>query len=58
MKTIYEEFNCPQYGGLRYINVDGICFDSKNKNTLETLMEQRKLEQKLENFIQSLSIDV
>lgn len=58
MKTIYKEFNCPQCRSLRYINVDGICFDCKNKNTLETLAEQRKLEQKLENFIQSLSIEV
>lgn len=58
MKTLYKEFNCPQCGGLRYINVNGICFDCKNKNTLETLAKKRKLEHKLDNFIQPLSIDV
>ena len=50
MKTLYKEFNCPQCGGLRYINVNGICFDCKNKNILEILAKQRKLEHKLDNF--------
>ncbi len=49
MKTLYKEFNCPQCGGLRYINVDGICFDCNNKNILLALEKRRKIQQNLNN---------
>ena len=58
MKTLYKEFNCPQCGSLRYINVNGICFDCKNKNILEILAKQRKLEHKLDNFHNLLVIEI
>jgi hypothetical protein len=58
MKPIYKEFNCPQCGKLRHINVNGICFDCNNENTLVALAEQRKLHHKLDFLIQSLSIEI
>ena len=57
MKTVYKEFNCPQCGELRYIDVNGICFDCNNKNILISLAKQRKLHQKLHMTINSLSIE-
>lgn len=57
MKTIFLEFCCPQCGELRYINVSGICFDCNNENTLIALEKQRKLQQKLNMSIQSLSVE-
>lgn len=57
MKTIYKEFNCPQCGYLRYINVNGICFDCTNENTLVTLAERRKMQQKLSNSFSTLSVE-
>jgi len=58
MKPIFEEFCCPQCGELRYINVNGICFDCNNENTLIVLAEQRKSQQKLNISIQTLSIEL
>ena len=57
MKAMYKEFNCPQCGELRYIDVNGVCFDCNNKNILTALAEQRKLKQKLHMTINSLSIE-
>jgi len=57
MKPIFKEFCCPQCGELRYINVKGICFDCNNENNLLSLAEQRKLHQKLNMVITSLSIE-
>ena len=57
MKTTFGEFCCPQCGELRYINLNGICFDCNNENTLITLAKQRKLQQKLNMSIQSLSVE-
>ena len=57
MKTIFKEFNCPQCGKLRHINVNGICFDCNNENTLIILAEKRKLQHKLDISIQSLSLE-
>ena len=57
MKPIFKEFNCPQCGKLRHINVNGICFDCNNKNTLISLAEQRKSQHKLDFSIQSLSVE-
>ncbi|MFX1366405.1 MAG: hypothetical protein ACFFCE_01875 [Promethearchaeota archaeon] len=48
MKTVYKEFCCPECGELRYINVNGICFNCKTEKTLTFLAEQRKLQQNLE----------
>lgn len=48
MKPIFKEFCCPQCGDLRHINVNGICFDCNNRNTLLTLAEQRKSQHKLD----------
>jgi hypothetical protein len=42
MKPIFKEFWCPSCGKLRFIDVDGICFDCRNKKTLETLAIKRK----------------
>jgi len=57
MKTVYQEFCCPQCGKVRYINVNGVCFDCNNKNTLISLAEQRKLQQKHEILNHSISIE-
>jgi len=58
MKAVYKEFICPQCGELRHINVNGICFDCSNENTLISLAEQRKLQHKLNISIQSLSAEI
>ena len=57
MKPIFREFNCPQCGELRHINVNGICFDCNNENTLNALAKQRKSQQKLNIYIHSLNIE-
>ncbi|MFX1569353.1 MAG: hypothetical protein ACFFCV_13405 [Promethearchaeota archaeon] len=57
MKPIFKEFYCPQCGGLRYIDVNGVCFDCNNKNTLILLAEQRKSQQNLDTTINSLSVE-
>jgi len=57
MKPIYNEFRCPQCGELRYINVNGICFDCNNQNILYLLAEQRKSHQKLSNLFQPLNVE-
>jgi hypothetical protein len=57
MKPKFGKFCCPQCGKLRYINVNGICFDCNNENTLLALAEQRKLRQKLYFLFQSLSLE-
>ena len=55
-KPVYKEFICPQCGDLRYINVNGICYDCSNENKLVSLVKQRKLLQKLDISIQTLSV--
>lgn len=57
MKPIFREFCCPQCGELRHINVNGVCFDCNNENTLISLAEQRKLQQKLAMTIHSLNVE-
>lgn len=57
MKTVYKEFCCPQCGELRFINVNGICFDCYSENNLVALAEQRKIQQKLNYFNPSLSVE-
>jgi len=57
MKTVYKEFNCPQCGEKRYINLNGICFDCNNEKTLISLAEKRKKQQKLELLNHSMSIE-
>jgi len=57
MKTVYKEFCCTQCGKLRYINVNGICFDCSNENTLVSLAKQRKLQSKLNISMESLSLE-
>jgi hypothetical protein len=57
MKPIFKEFSCPQCGNLRHININGICFDCNNENTLIALAEQRKSQHKLELSIQSLNVE-
>lgn len=57
MKPVYREFNCPQCGELRYIDVNGVCFDCNNKNNLLSLADQRKLQQKFDMKIHSLSVE-
>ncbi len=49
MKPIFKEFWCPSCGKLRYIKVIGICFDCRNKKTLETLVIKRKRQLELNN---------
>jgi len=57
MKPIFREFCCPQCGELRHINVNGVCFDCNNENTLISLAKQRKLRQKLPMTNYSLSVE-
>jgi predicted ATP-dependent serine protease len=57
MKPLYEEFCCPQCGELRHINVNGICFDCNNENTLVALAKQRKMQHKLDILFHSLSVE-
>lgn len=57
MKPKFGKFCCPQCGELRHINVNGICFDCNNENTLLALAEQRKLQQKLNLLFHSLSVE-
>jgi predicted ATP-dependent serine protease len=56
MKPIYNEFSCPQCGELRYINVNGICFDCRNENNLEDLTRKRIRQQK--NNHSQISLEV
>jgi len=56
MKPIYNEFSCPQCGELRYINVNGICFDCRNENNLEDLTRKRNRQQKNNHSHVSLEI--
>jgi len=57
MKPIFSEFCCPQCGELRYINVNGVCFDCNNEKILVALAEQRKLQQKFPMTNFSLSVE-
>lgn len=57
MKPIFSEFCCPQCGDLRYLNVNGVCFDCNNEKTLVALAEQRKLQQKRDMALNSLSVE-
>ena len=57
MKPLYKEFCCPQCRELRHINVNGVCFDCNNENTLVALAEQRKLQHKLDILFHSLSVE-
>ncbi|MFX0004189.1 MAG: hypothetical protein ACFFAA_10070 [Promethearchaeota archaeon] len=57
MKPIFEEFCCPQCGEIRYINVKGICFDCNTKKTLLALAKKRKIQQKLNFSVQTLSLE-
>ncbi len=57
MKPIFREFCCPQCEELRYVNVNGVCFDCNNENTLIALAKQRKLQQKFAMTIHSLSVE-
>ncbi|MFX0022722.1 MAG: hypothetical protein ACFE9S_10370 [Candidatus Hermodarchaeota archaeon] len=57
MKPIFEEFYCPQCREIRYINVDGICFDCNNENKLMLISELRK-NHKLDILNQSLSVEI
>jgi predicted ATP-dependent serine protease len=57
MKPIYNEFCCPQCGELRYINVNGICFDCRNENNLEELTKERNIQQNHNRSSVSLRIE-
>jgi hypothetical protein len=57
MKPTFGEFCCPQCGELRYININGICVDCSNENTLVALGEWRKTQQKLNSKFRSLSVE-
>ncbi|MFX0037805.1 MAG: hypothetical protein ACFFCY_00160 [Promethearchaeota archaeon] len=57
MKPIFKEFCCPQCGEIRYINVRGICFDCNNEKTLLALAKKRKIQQKLNFSVQTLSLE-
>jgi len=56
MKPIFKEFYCPQCGELRYVNVNGICYDCKNENTLLALAKVRKSQQKFNFSVQTLNL--
>ena len=57
MKPIYNEFSCPQCGELRYINVNGICFDCRNENNLEELTKKRNMRQNHNRSYISLRVE-
>ena len=57
MKPIYNEFSCPQCGELRYINVNGICFDCRTENNLEDLTRKRNRQQKNNHSHVSLEVE-
>lgn len=57
MKPIFKEFYCPRCGKLRYINVNGICFDCRNEKTLEMLAIKRKGHVELNNVFKSLILE-
>jgi len=57
MKPKFGEFCCPQCGELPQINVNGICFDCSNENTLRAIAERRKIQQKLNNCFQALNVE-
>ncbi|MFW9823047.1 MAG: hypothetical protein ACFFE4_08940 [Candidatus Thorarchaeota archaeon] len=57
MKPIYDEFDCPQCGKLRYVNVNGICFDCRNKKNLEELTRERNKQQNPDHSYISLRIE-
>jgi len=58
MKPIFKEFYCPQCGDLRHININGVCFDCDNENTLLELAEKRKLQHKLDILSNNLSVEI
>lgn len=58
MKPIFKEFSCPQCGQLRYIDVNGICFDCRNEKRLISLAIKRKKQHKFNSSYQPLSIEV
>ncbi len=58
MKPIFEEFCCPHCGELRYVNVNGICYDCNNEITLLALAKQRKLYRKLDFLNHSLTAEI
>ncbi|MFW9989020.1 MAG: hypothetical protein ACFFC3_10215 [Candidatus Odinarchaeota archaeon] len=57
MKSVYKKFCCPECGEVRYININGICFDCKNKKNLITLAKERKLKQNLKTINHFISIE-
>jgi len=57
MKPIFEEFLCKKCKEIRYIKVNGICFDCNNENSLLTLAKQRKLQHKLNFSFGTLGIE-
>ena len=58
MKPIFKEFYCPQCGELRYVNINGICYDCKNENTLLALAEVRKSRKKFNFSVQTLNLEI
>jgi hypothetical protein len=58
MKPIFKEFNCAQCGKLRYINLNGICFDCHNEKTLIKLANQRKAQYNFNIPDQSQSVEI
>lgn len=58
MKPVFKKFCCPQCGKLRYINVNGICFNCNNENILLALAKKRKIQKKLSISFQSLSVEI
>ncbi|MHA2180773.1 MAG: hypothetical protein ACXAAH_05055 [Promethearchaeota archaeon] len=57
MKSIYSKFSCPQCGEVRFINVNGICFDCRNDNKLEDLIRKRKKQDKDKQSFTFLEIE-
>jgi hypothetical protein len=57
MKPIFKEFYCRRCRKLRYISVNGICYDCRNEKNLETLTIKRKRHIKLNGLYHSLVIE-
>jgi len=53
MKLVVKEFVCPECGQLRWLKVDNICADCRDKKVLNEISRMRKMNKEimLENLV-------
>ncbi|MCJ7648314.1 MAG: hypothetical protein MUP85_06850 [Candidatus Lokiarchaeota archaeon] len=53
MKLIVKEFICPECGQLRWLKIDKICADCRDKEVLNEISQSRKMYKEilLENLV-------